>query len=115
MLQESTGYLELNLSWRTPSFNVPLNEATARIVSMKLFVVLECNLINHASYFTFQTINGHVGHETSEIATLWSHLTLLYDYVEIIKRWESERSTQGFYSRQCTTFPNIHHFEVRSS
>ncbi|KAK7604254.1 hypothetical protein V9T40_004527 [Parthenolecanium corni] len=89
VLQESTGYLELNLSWRTPSFNVPLNEATARI-----------------------TINGHVGHETSEIATLWSHLTLLYDYVEIIKRWESERSTQGFYSRQCITFPNIHHFEM---
>lgn len=33
-LQESTGHLEFNLSWKTPTFFIPMNEASVKIVNI---------------------------------------------------------------------------------
>lgn len=64
-------------------------------------------------YFNSQTINTSIGHENSEISIFWLHLTLLHDYLEIIKKWKVERnSSQGLYSRHSIDFPNINKLSV---
>lgn len=63
--------------------------------------------------FNLQTINTSIGHENSEISIFWLHLTLLHDYLEIIKKWKVERnSSQGLYSRHSIDFPNINKLSV---
>lgn len=90
-LQESCGSVEFNLSWETPSFTVPLDRTAVKI-----------------------TINTSIGHENSEISIFWLHLTLLHDYLEIIKKWKVERnSSQGLYSRHSIDFPNINKLSLQ--
>lgn len=105
-LQESNGHLEFDVTWKTPSFSIPLNEA----VKSRSYCFFNRTKLTQIRFH--QTINTTIGDETSVLADLWNQLTLLYDYLEIIKKWKSERVVQGLYSRHSVDFPNRTSFSV---
>uniref|UniRef100_A0A1B6H0B7 Protein zwilch n=1 Tax=Cuerna arida TaxID=1464854 RepID=A0A1B6H0B7_9HEMI len=74
----------LEARWQRPSYDVPVSQADTALI-------VECN----------------VGQEESQISRWWRQLTLLQEYMEIIKQWRQTRQVQHTYQRNSIRLPSF--------
>lgn len=84
ILTDNPGHIELHVSWKTPSVDIPLHEASTNVV-----------------------IHAEIGHESSDLLQLWKQVLLLNDLLQYTKKCKEEVLLQQPYSRHNILFPSI--------